>query len=254
MSDAESWVQVVRVVDRLRGRVATSLDDARVAVERATENVMVGPGPVEVFSRELPVYVSAPGEEELAPIDILYGRYIPGELRIEIFVNRIHQDAPRFNVDLEDFLRIVRIHEYAHAAVHTGIYLGDVAERLEKLGPIGVTDWDSFRAERDKSFKDLDGESHELLAQAITWASLVPELAGQRSQQLMEAFRRLESRQPKRYQLSPGVREAAPEADWRLVLKATRDDLGGVPNLSFRHADGLAELISATARAADEGR
>lgn len=248
MSDAENWPQVVRVTDRLHGRVAASLDDARVAVERATENVMVGPGPVGVFSKEVPVYAGTPGEEELAPIDILYGQYIPGELRIDIFVERIHQDAPRFNADFQDFLRIVRIHEYAHAVVHTGIYLGDVAERLEKLGPTGVTDWDSFRAERDTSFGGLDGEGHELLAQAITWASLVPELAGQRSQQLMEAFRRLESKPPKRYPLSPGVRRAAPEADWRLVLKVTKDDLGGFPNLSFRHADGLAELISAIAR------
>jgi hypothetical protein len=135
MGNSEKWADVIWALAGLLGyKTSGGVDDARVTVERLTRNVMLCPGTIEVFSQQMPVYFPPPAEEGLAPIDILYGCYIPKHLRIEIFVNRIQADAPRFKSHFLDLLTVVRIHEYAHAVVHAGINAADVVEQLRKLG------------------------------------------------------------------------------------------------------------------------
>jgi len=244
MSDLENWATSVVVAHRLLGRGATgSFDDARATVERLTGNVMLWPGPAEMFSEEMPAYVGPRAEEGTLPIDVLYGRYTPEGSRIDVFVNRIRADAPRLGVEFIDLLTVVRIHEYAHAIVHTGI----VAEQLAALAGNPTTDWDSFRAGRHAAFCALDDESSELLAQAITWGCVSQEPNSQRCQRLGETYLALEDRQPKRYQLPPGVTQRSPLANWRLILQTAQGEPDVYRTRSFRLVDGFAELIRKTA-------
>ena len=208
---------------------------------------MLSSGPAETFSKEMPVYVGPATEGDLAPIDILYGCYSPNDLRIKIFVNRISTDAPRFKAEFPDLLTVVRIHEYAHAVVHTGINTADVSEQLAKLGIGGTTDWESFRADRDRAFSALDNDCHELLAQAIACACISREPVSPRSQRLIETFLALEEQQPQRYQLPSEVKQCAHLADWGVVLRAARGELDVHRGPSFNFAAGLAALIRKTA-------
>ena len=106
MCDSEKWADAILGLAGLLGhRTSNAMDDARVMVERLTRNVILFPGIIEVFSQQTPVYFPPPAEDDLAPIDILYGRYIPEHLRIEIFVNRIRADAPRFKSHFLDLLQ-----------------------------------------------------------------------------------------------------------------------------------------------------
>jgi hypothetical protein len=69
----------------------------------------------------MPVWLpKTPEQDRLRPIDALYGCYDPTTRSIEIFVNRIRQDASTFAAEADEFLEIVRIHEHAHAVVHLG--------------------------------------------------------------------------------------------------------------------------------------
>ncbi len=248
MSDSENWASNIPLLDSVLGhRAAAKVDDARLMAERLTGNVMLCSGPIEMFSQRMPTHSALPAEENLAPIDVLYGRYIPEHLRVEIFVNRIRADAPRFDVRFLDLLTVVRIHEYAHAVVHTGVDVGCVEEQLGTFAAEGTTDWKSFRANRDRAFSALDDESSELLAQAITWACLSQEPASSRSQRLIETFLALEERQPPRYQLPPEVKQRARLADWGVVLRAARGELDLYRGPSFKLANGLAGLITQTA-------
>jgi hypothetical protein len=209
---------------------------------------MLARGPIEIFSTKLPVY-SGPSTKDdgLLPIDVLYGRYIPEDLRIEIFVDRIRADAPRFGAEYSDLLTIVRIHEYAHAVVHMGIHAGEVSEQLRNFGVNGITDWVSFQVERNKAFSAIDDESGELLAQAITWACVSQQPASSRPQRLIETFTALEQKQPDRYRLPPEVRQRARLADWPLILRVAQGELDIDGGPCFKLADGLAELIGQTA-------
>ncbi len=256
MSAPEDWATATRAADIMhrmhRSQSTNSGDDARVMVERVTHNTLLCSGPVELFSNEMPVYHGSSTEDELAPIDLLYGRYVPEDLRIEIFVNRIRADAPRFHSEFLDLLSVVRIHEYAHAVVHAGIGAANVTEQLGKLGAQGTTDWEAFRADRNRAFSALDDESGELLAQAITWACVTQEPASPLSERLVETFLALEKRQSHRYQLPSKVKQRARLADWDVVLRTAQGDVAQVRRgPSFQLAAGLAELIRQTAEPRD---
>ncbi|HXW56447.1 MAG TPA: DUF4160 domain-containing protein, partial [Candidatus Cybelea sp.] len=214
-------------------------------------NVMPSSGLTELFSQQMPAYPGPPIEEGLAPIDVLYGHYIPEHMRIEIFVNRIRADAPRFKSQFLDLLAVVRIHEYAHAIVHAGVNTVDVAKQLAKLGVEGTTDWESFRTDRDRAFSALDDESSELLAQAITWGCISQEPASPQSQPLIQTFLALEERQPPRYQLPPKVKQRARLANWSVVLRVAQGELDIYREPSFKLAAGLADLITKTAEPRD---
>jgi hypothetical protein len=220
-------------------------------VECLTRNVVLCGGPIELFTQQMPVYPGSRAQDNLAPIDVLYGRYIPKDLRIEIFVNRIREDAPRFHSEFLDLLTVVRIHEYAHAIVHAGINSANGVEQLAKLGVDGSTDWESFRTDRDRAFSAFDDESSELLAQAITWACVTQESASPRSERLVETFLALEKRQPQRYQLPSEVKQRARLADWGMVLRAAQCEPNVPRGPSFQLAAGLAELIKQTAEPKD---
>ncbi len=249
VSDSEKWAVAVWVADRLRRgpRAGVRMDDARLIAERSLGSLMLYAGPTESFSEKMPAYSPAAEEEGLAPIDVLYGRYDADHLLVEIFINRIRADAPRFRCEVSDLLTVVRLHEYAHAIVHTGVDAACVDDQLQTFGPGGTTDWDSFRTRRDEAFFALDSVSHELLAQAMSWACLCQESAQQQFQSLIETFLALEAHQPQRYRLPPRVKLRARWANWPLILEAARRQVDVYQGPAFSLADGLAALIEQSA-------
>jgi len=248
MSDSKQWASAIRAVNVLKGHSENKIvDDARVMVERLTGNAMLCSGPIEIFSQQPPPHFSPLTEADLSPIFVLYGHYIPEHLRIEIFVNRIRADAPQFNAEFLDLLTVVRIHEYAHAVVHTGINAGEIADHLGNFGASGTTDWECFRTDRNAAFSALDEESSELLAQAITWACITQEPTSPTSERLIKTFLALEEKQPQKYKLPPKVRQRARVADWSLILRASQGELRVCRGPSFNLADALMELIRQTA-------
>src|SRR5205823_1663210 len=137
-SDSADWASAVCVADRLmRPRDKGSESDPRVEVQLATENVFLAQGPTEYFSQAMPSFVPLPPDDDsLKPIDVLYGRYLSDNRRIEIFVRRIEQDAALFDCSPTELLKIVRIHEIAHAVCHVGISIRDVERHLSNYGAV----------------------------------------------------------------------------------------------------------------------
>ena len=81
-------------------------------------------GPTEIFSKQVPTNSPLSEDDGLIPIDKLYGRYLPESRSIEIFIKSVRRGAQQFGWESADLLKIVRIHEYAHAIVHIGITVG----------------------------------------------------------------------------------------------------------------------------------
>lgn len=180
----------------------------------------------------------------MRPIDVLYGRYDPAQRSIEIFVNNIQRDAKSFGAELDELVEIVRIHEYAHVIVHLGVRTDKMQEQLSSFGSEKKTDWTPFLANRGSRFNSLPTECHELIAQAITYASLGTLFAAARSERLRAIFDALEAKQGAHYKLPPPVKEAAVNADWPLVLDTAR----GVYDDFYRREDfslvaGITALI-----------
>jgi hypothetical protein len=250
MTDPESWAKIVYSLWLLQEehQRMPAADDARAIVERVTGHPMLLGGPTEIFSQRMPAYSPAHGEDDLAPIDVLYGHYDPQHLLVVCYVNRIRADAGRYAAAVQDLLTIVRIHEYAHAVVHTGLDLRRIEDQLSIFGVWDITDWNSFRASRDQAFVALDENSHELLAQAITWACLCHETAQVRSKHLPEIFLAVEARQPPPHRLSPHIRQRASSACWPLVLSTARGEIDDKRGSAFSMTEGLAALIAQTGK------
>ena len=114
MSDSEAWATGVRTADiLLHGHHGpASADEPSLLVQRVTKNLFLCEGPVEHFSNQMPVRVPiSPDDENLRPIDVLYGKYNPETKSIEIYIDRIRQDAKTFGAESDELLEIVRIHE-----------------------------------------------------------------------------------------------------------------------------------------------
>lgn len=174
MDPSSDWATAVRASEiLLNGNPALREDDPLALAQRTTGEVLVGAGVAEYFSQEMPVGVSSAGaDEELRPIDVFYGRYHSVIRSTEVFINRINADANLFGAEPSELVEIVRIHEYAHAIVHLGIRTDQVRERLSEFVNGKKTDWATFLTVRQARFNGISAEVHELLAQAITYASL----------------------------------------------------------------------------------
>jgi hypothetical protein len=197
----------------------------------------------------MPVWHPAtPDEDGLRPIDVLYGQYDPTTRSIEIFVNRINQDAETFGGEPDELLELVRIHEHAHAVVHLGSRADDVHRDLSAFGQSNKTDWSKFISERTSWFTGLSLELHEFLAQALTYASVCRLSSQQRSAKLREVFGALEAKQLAHYRLSSSVKDSAALADWRLVLDAARASIDVYREPDFTLVAGLEALVSSGAK------
>lgn len=195
----------------------------RRLVEETTGQMILYGAPTEVFSQHMPQYHPTPGEDDLFPIDILYGAYSSDTALATTFIRRIESHASLYGSSPDDLTDVVRIHEYAHAVVHLGIDSKGTKKHLNHLNANGITDWAMFRKERDHIYRNLPRDVHEFLAQAITWACICKRCRELASDTLVETFVALEQRQPAEYSLPLGTKAAALFTDWPMVLQAARD-------------------------------
>ena len=175
------------------------------------------------------------------------GRYDAATRSIEVFVDRIKQDARTFGAEPEELLEIVRIHEHAHAVIHLGSRADKADHDLSALGEAGKTDWSAFVRSRALWFTAFPKEIHEFLAQALTYAALSELSPERRSERLVGVFNALEARQPAHYRLSASVKNCVAQADWPLILDAARGDVDVYREQDFVLAQGLEALICAVA-------
>lgn len=246
MSSANDWATAIRCADKLqRGRQQpVPQDEPTLLIQRIASNPILCGGPIEYSSQEMPVWLpKTPEEDELRPIDVLYGRYDPKTRSIDIFVNRIRQDARTFGAEADELLEIVRIHEHAHAVVHLGSRADDVHNHLSSFGESNKTAWSPFLDERTSWFAGFPTDLHEFLAQALTYAALSVLLAPQRAEKLRRVFDALEAKQPPHYQLSTLVKRCAARAHWALVLDAARGAIDVYRGQDFTLSAGLTALV-----------
>ena len=180
--------------------------------------------------------------DDSLPIDILYGCSSPTERATTLFVKRIEQDAPTFGLSYEDLLEIVRMHEHAHAIVHLGVAAPDIEKLLSANIMDGQTEWADFVSVRDKWFARTSSEVHEYLAQAITHASLSRIKPNERATSLLQAFDRIEARQPQHYHITNLCKQYSAKANWATILRAVRGELGGNTPEGFTMLDGIEAL------------
>jgi hypothetical protein len=248
MKDAEAWAKAVNVIDALRGRHSRVPEEPRLAIERISTSAILCGSLLERFSIQMPTLVGlSPAEEKLRPIDILYGSYDPNTRTITIYFKNIQRDAAMFEVEFSDLLAIVRRHEYAHAFIHLGVHSTDAEHLLENVGRDGYTNWQDFLDRRLKIFQAIDSNSHEFLAQALTFASTLVLEAGP-SQRLTTTFAALEDRQPPAYRLPANIKASAHLIDWSLILAAVGGEIDAWRGPSFSMHEGLAALVLECAR------
>ncbi len=250
MTFAEHWATAIRALDILRRPCQRAVpdDEPTLLVQRIAGNPVLCGGPIEHFSNNMPVWFSkTPEEDSLRPIDVLYGQYDPTARSIEVFVNRIRQDARSFAAEPAELLEIVRIHEWAHAVVHLGSRADNVQDHLSTFGGANKTAWSPFVDKRTLWFVGFPTELHEFLAQALTFAALSQLSTPRRSERLREVFDALEAKQPAHYKLSPSVKQYAAGADWPVVLDAARGVINGSREEGFTLGAGLEALVCSVA-------
>lgn len=244
--DEQDWATAIRVTAKLVGEPRFEREDAMASIQAVTHNVTLSGDPREIFSigHFGATAASQSFEAGTRAIEDIYGQYVPGTRQLEIFVRRISQDHRTFSSSFSDLLTVVRLHEHAHAIVHLGVFAGDVPNLLSTMTDRGVTDWDRVLATRDEAFTQIDTQTHELLAQALTWACV-----SQRREDtaLAETFLALQARQPEKYQFDPAFKLGAASADWPLILKAARGETDVYREEGFALVKGIAALLQPTA-------
>src|SRR5262249_21653655 len=131
---AKDWPGLVRFAERILhgGVVPPRWEEPARMVQDLTGTVFLYGGPNEVASDEMPSRVRSSQSEHLS-IDEFYGSYNPRTRTIEIYRNRILQDHKMFGCSPEELTQLVRLHEYAHAAVHIGVRRRSVSKVLAEV-------------------------------------------------------------------------------------------------------------------------
>jgi hypothetical protein len=244
--DENDWATAIRALSKLTGEPRADREDASASIHNLTGNVFLSGNPREIFSRDLVAEAAASQSFEKGSIAIedLYGQYVPDRRQIEIFVRRLSADYRTFTPSLADLLRVIRLHEHAHAVIHLGIFAGDVEDSLSAMSLDGKTDWDEFLKKRDSAFAEIDSDTHELLAQALTWASVSQH---REDRTLAETFLALQDRQAKKYRFDPAIKLGAASADWPLILQVARGEANDYREEGFALVKGIAALLRPSA-------
>ena len=77
MSDSEDWASAIPTADillDLNRKKDSLIDDARVIVEKLTDNMLLFAPMIEVFSNRKPIYAGDPLNDDVLPIDIREGQ------------------------------------------------------------------------------------------------------------------------------------------------------------------------------------
>jgi hypothetical protein len=161
-----------------------------------------GHEPSEIFSEEDPPKRLTDQSEEIA-IDGTLGLYNSNTQEITIFLKGISRAAEILKASPDDLKLIVRLHEWAHALLHTGLGKADrmSVERDE-------SQWAERVARLKTWFNALDANLHESLAQLLTRQGLcwlkneatIPD-AKAAIDRIERVFERLMRRAPAAYQI-----------------------------------------------------
>jgi hypothetical protein len=146
--------------------------------------------------------------DEIWTIEELLGLYNSQEEKITIFNKGIEYIAQHLLVKPLYVEYIVRIHEWAHAGFHLGV---DQNRSVELAKASLNDDKDVERVTREDLtgiYSSVDPYVHEQIAQSITWLALEKlradatiDDAKEMCALLLETFKKLTLRQPKRYRL-----------------------------------------------------
>lgn len=255
MNPSDTWAEtawVMRSTERVFGERPRT--DWRfqpgLQVQAMTGASFIAGGPTEHFSKKMPTrQASRPGEGDLLPIDELYGIYCAADRRIEIYVDRIRQDAKLFGAEPEDLIYLVRLHEYGHAVTHLGISDECADPHLSTFGDTESTDWSTYTVRRDEYFMSLPEGVHELLAQTITYDA-IGRLPADVSARLRSIFAALEEKQPEIYKVPREIKVVAGKIDWPLVLDAARGEIGVSKTEGFDPVLGIKSLVCRSSKSA----
>jgi hypothetical protein len=83
-------------------------------------------------------------------------------------------NLPRHHIDERDLETIIRIHEFGHAAVDSGITRNPRWDAMASHRDDGaiLDDAAAFVASRNTLFSSIPDDTHELLAQAVAWSCI----------------------------------------------------------------------------------
>ncbi len=178
-----------------------------VLVQAAFQEIFRPTSPTEIYSEDQPTFMPRSAEEEdWIPIDVLLGCYRPQNRTIFIFHRNIeHCATHRLHCDVSDLEIVVRLHEYAHALVHLGVFWPEECDVIRDYLRDQETDWKAFLRNRSKAFRSLQSDAHEFLAQILSWVTIGVFEPISRRNILQELFVTLMRRQPPEYRLSPDM-------------------------------------------------
>ena len=172
------WAKAMLVMQLLRDNCRHTefgslprVDHPAILMQAAIQETFRPASPTEVYSDARPIFVApSPEAEGQIPIDILLGCYLSRTRTIKIFCKNIaHFASTEFNCNATDLEVIVRLHEYAHALVHIGLFWKEESGVI--LGyPTGQeTNWGVFLHARSKAIRSLTADTREFLAQVLCW-------------------------------------------------------------------------------------
>jgi hypothetical protein len=195
-----------------------------VLIQAAFQETFRPASPIEVYSEDQPVIPRSAAEEGWIPIDVLLGCYRPRNRTILIFRRNIERFANNpLHCDVSDLEAIVRLHEYAHALVHLGVFWPEESEVIRDYLRGKETDWNAFLRNRSKAFRSLDSAAHEFLAQTLSWVAIGVLQPIYKRNILQELFVTLMGRQPPEYRLSPDILGKSCYADPTALLSWVRE-------------------------------
>lgn len=213
---------------RGRSRPLLCLQHPAVLIQAALQETFRPTSPVEVYSDHRPDFAPQTAEqEEWIPIDILLGCYEPSSREIKIFIrNIIHFADTVFKRNPSDVEFIVRLHEYAHAILHLGVFWEEEDELIRQYPPDKETDWQAFLEGRTAAFYNVPEEVNEWVAQLLVWITLDAVGPEERREELQEVFLTIMEKQPPHYKLCDEVLKRAAQGDCTVLLSWLRNPAG----------------------------
>lgn len=189
-------LEIALIVEFVTGRLSdlvSPIPNPKALVERLTANFIKNASIFEVWSDDIrDDFFETLEKNGQLPIDVYLGVYLPKSQKIVIYKKAIDHFARKIECDPKSILLIVRIHEYAHSVIH----LGD-----SMILP--VEDKESFIQIRNNIFGNISEETHEALAQIITYNVL----AQNNMATHLSIFSKILKFQPDIYQLNNSVFE-----------------------------------------------
>ncbi len=196
-----------------------------VLIQAALQETFRPTAPTEVYSEDQPSFMPRSAEEEnWIPIDMLLGCYTMKTRTVTIFHRNIERFANHpLQCNVSDLETIVRLHEYAHALVHLGVFWPEESKVIRDCLMGQETNWNAFLRDRSRAYRSLQSDTHEFLAQTLSWITIGVLQPLTRRYVLQELFVTLMSRQPAHYQLTPDMLGKSCYADPTALLSWVRE-------------------------------